>query len=124
MTRIRRGGRELVVEDSEVAGYLKQGYSVIDESGREITPHKAMTYSQAMTENQALKVRETELEKALQAANQKVEALTDELSTLRSSLTAQESLHGLSVKESTPEETEAQKGEKPLKEASHGKTVK
>ncbi len=124
MTRIRRGGRELVVEDSEVAGYLKQGYSVIDESGREITPQKAMTYSQAMTENQALKIREAELEKALQAANQEVEALTDELSVLRSSLTAQESLHGSSMKESTPEETDDQKGEKPLKTATRGKTVK
>ena len=69
MARIKRGGRELVVADSEVTGYLREGYSVIDDRGNELTPAKAMTYTQAMNENIVLKKRNEQLQAQLKMAN-------------------------------------------------------
>ncbi len=54
MARVKRGGRELVIADSEVTEYLKSGYSVIDEHGTDLTPAQAMTYSQVRSENGVL----------------------------------------------------------------------
>ena len=34
MTRVKLGGRELVIDDSELAAYLKLGYAVIDGKGK------------------------------------------------------------------------------------------
>lgn len=72
MARVKRGGRELVIADSEVAEYLKSGYSVIDEHGNELTPAKAMTYNQVLSENGVLKKRVESLSKQLEAANREI----------------------------------------------------
>lgn len=72
MARVKRGGRELVIADSEVTEYLKSGYSVIDEHGNELTPAKAMTYSQVLSENGVLKKRVESLNKQLEAANREI----------------------------------------------------
>lgn len=34
MTRVKRGGRELIVDDAVVTEYLGNGYSVIDDRGQ------------------------------------------------------------------------------------------
>lgn len=72
MARVKRGGRELVIADSEVTEYLKSGYSVIDEHGNELTPAKAMTYNQVLSENGVLKKRVESLNKQLEAANREI----------------------------------------------------
>ncbi len=72
MARVKRGGRELVIADSEVTEYLKSGYSVIDEHGNELTPAKAMTYNQVLSENGVLKKRVESLNKQLDAANREI----------------------------------------------------
>ena len=67
MTRIKRGGRELVVADSAVAEYLKQGYSVIDDKGNELTRAQATTFSQLKAEYDMLKKRFSALNAELEA---------------------------------------------------------
>lgn len=75
MMRIKRGGRELLVNDSEVAEYLNQGYSVIDDKGNVITQGQAMTYEQALAEARGLRQREKALTASLAEANRKIVAL-------------------------------------------------
>lgn len=75
MTRIKRGGRELLVNDAEVAEYLEQGYSVIDNKGNVITHGQAVTYEQAIAQAQALRQREKALTDSLKEANRKIVAL-------------------------------------------------
>lgn len=72
MARVKRGGRELVIADSEVTEYLKNGYSVIDEHGNEMTPAKAVTYNQVLNENAVLKKRVEALSKQLEAASREI----------------------------------------------------
>lgn len=67
MTRIKRGGRELVVADSAVAEYLRQGYSVIDDKGNELTRAQATTFSQLKAEYDILKKRFSALNAELEA---------------------------------------------------------
>lgn len=83
MARIKRGGRELVVADSEVTEYLKQGYSVIDDRGNELTPAKSLTYTQAMNDNIVLKKRNEQLLHQLEAANQKIADLKAEIEAMK-----------------------------------------
>ena len=75
MARMKRGGRELVVADANVAEYLKMGYSVIDEHGNELTHTKAVTYQQAMLENVDLRARVKALTASLENANTKIVGL-------------------------------------------------
>lgn len=75
MTRIKRGGRELLVNDNEVAEYLEQGYSVIDNMGNVITHGQAVTYEQAIAQAQTLRQREKALTDSLKEANAKIAAL-------------------------------------------------
>ena len=57
MTRVKRGGRELVVPDSDVAEYLADGYSVIDDQGNVLTKTQAMSFSQLKAEYDTVKVQ-------------------------------------------------------------------
>ena len=78
MTRIKRGGRELTVDDSVVAEYLKEGYSVIDDHGNEITRGAAQNLSQAQRELAAERQRTTTLAAALDDAYRHIAELEDE----------------------------------------------
>lgn len=84
MTRVKRGGRELIVDDAVVAEYLGNGYSVIDDRGNEITRGKALDYATAMRELAEVKAHDAALAIALDEANAKIKALTAENKKLRS----------------------------------------
>ena len=79
MTRIKNGGRELVVADSEVDEYLKEGYVVIDEKGNPLSKPKAVTYMQAVQENIVLKAQVKSLTAALEDANSQIVELSKRL---------------------------------------------
>lgn len=81
MARMKRGGRELVVADANVAEYLKEGYSVIDDHGNELTHSKAVTYQQAMVENADLRARVKALSTSLEKANNRIVELEAVIST-------------------------------------------
>ena len=68
MTRVKRGGRELIVDDAVVTEYLGNGYSVIDDRGKEITRGKALDYATAMRELAEVKAHDTALAIALGTA--------------------------------------------------------
>lgn len=82
MTRIKRGGRELTVNDSVVAEYLKEGYSVIDDHGNEITRGTAQNLGQALRELNAERQRTASLSQALADANERIAALEAEIASL------------------------------------------
>ena len=89
MTRVKLGGRELVIDDSELAAYLKLGYAVIDGKGNELSMCKAATFEEAVadkqrliidlegfrTENIAHKAELQRLKKDLAAAREEIETL-------------------------------------------------
>ena len=83
MTRIKRGGRELTVNDSAVAGYLREGYSVIDDHGNEITRGNAQNLGQALRELNAERQKTASLSQALADANERVAALEAEIASLK-----------------------------------------
>lgn len=135
MTRVKNGGRELVVNDSEVAAYLEMGYAVIDESGKTVTPGKPMTYGHLIAENEALKSREEVLENALNLANAEIESLRkklEERSVLDESSSdlatrpelAQISLKSESMNNCPSEKTEAESGVSGLKTTGRKKAAK
>ena len=88
MARIKRGGRELVVADSDVAGYLEQGYSVIDDKGNAISRAKAVTYEQAIAENAELKDKAKQAVTALEASNTRITELEGQVKALKKDLDA------------------------------------
>lgn len=77
MTRIMRGGRELVVADSDVAEYLKLGYSVIDDQGNVLKRSQAMSYSDLKAEHDILKRQHDGLKLAHDQLKQEAEGLRD-----------------------------------------------
>lgn len=86
MTRVKRGGRELIVDDAVVTEYLGNGYSVIDDRGNEITRGKALDYATAMRELAEVKAHDAALAIALNEANAKIKALTAENKKLKSAV--------------------------------------
>lgn len=78
MTRIKRGGRELTVDDSVVAGYLREGYSVIDDHGNEITRGTAQNMSQALRELKQEQDRCKSLAVSIAEANERITELQAE----------------------------------------------
>ena len=75
MPRIIKGGRELVVSDSDVTAYLNQGYAVIDEKGNVLSKAKAVTFQEVMAENTVLRKRVKDLATAQEAAAAEIAAL-------------------------------------------------
>lgn len=86
MARVKRGGRELVIADSNVTEYLNQGYSVIDDKGNEIKHGKAMDYMSAMKRIAELEAHDAALGKSLTAANNEIAKLRAENKKLREKL--------------------------------------
>lgn len=90
MTRIKRGGRELLVPDESVAEYLQDGYSVIDDKGNVLTHTQSRTYSELKAENNALKTKVKGLEVEFErlkadyaVKEEQIAALKAELETLK-----------------------------------------
>ncbi len=90
MTRIKRGGRELLVPDESVAEYLQDGYSVIDDKGNVLTHTQSRTYSELKAENNALKTKVKGLEAEFErlkadyaVKEEQIAALKAELETLK-----------------------------------------
>ncbi len=79
MTRMKKGGRELVVSDSDVAAYLNEGYAVIDEKGNVLSRAKSVTYGEAMAENGDLRKRVQALTASLEAAHTEIADLKKQL---------------------------------------------
>lgn len=94
MPRIIKGGRELVVSDSDVTAYLNQGYAVIDEKGNVLSKAKAVTFQEVMTENTELKKRVKELATAQEAATTELATLKKQMKALKKSTKADEKKSG------------------------------
>lgn len=86
MTRIKRDGRELVIDDAAVTEYLAQGYSVIDDHGNEVKRGKTMDYASAMRRLAEVEAHDAALAKSLEEANAKIKALTAENRKLKADL--------------------------------------
>ena len=83
MTRMKRGGREIVIDDAVVTEYLNQGYSVIDEKGNEVTRGKALDYASAMRELAEVRAHDAALAISLSEANEKIKRLNAEIKKLK-----------------------------------------
>ncbi|MEG2621416.1 MAG: hypothetical protein RSC06_00825 [Clostridia bacterium] len=86
MTRVKLGGRELIIDDSELTVYLAMGYSVIDGKGNELSRGKAISYDQAVRENEDMKKRLSKATKDLEALHTERSELQIELLQAQSDL--------------------------------------
>lgn len=96
MVRVKLGGRELRIEDSAVAEFLKKGYSVIDDNGNVIQEGHVTNYNQAIERNKALVEENAALKEQCanlsdefaqaMAANESCAALINSLETANASL--------------------------------------
>ena len=121
MTRIKRGGRELLVPDESVAEYLQDGYSVIDDQGNELSHTQSRTYSELKAENASLKVRLKALSSEFERVKAESEAKDERIAALKAQL---EMLDGESDEETPTEPTgnEAGDTEKTVPTASTNKS--
>lgn len=88
MIRVIRDGRELVVAEAEVTGYLEEGYSVIDAQGNVLSKAKAKTYEQAMADNKQLLAQFRQAVAEKDAANKALMAKTEEIKKLKGEIKA------------------------------------
>ena len=88
MTRVKLGGRELVIDDSELAAYLKLGYAVIDGKGNELSKCIAATYEQAVADNKTLLAENKRLITDLEGFRTENIAYKAELQRLKKDLAA------------------------------------
>lgn len=88
MIRVIRDGRELVIAEADLAGYLEEGYSAIDAQGNVLSKAKAKSYEQAMIDNKQLlaQLRQAVAEK--DAANKTIMKQAEEIKKLKSELEA------------------------------------
>lgn len=85
MTRVIKDNRELRVDDHEVAEYLKNGYSVIDDHGNIVERGNAINYESAMLRINELENYISTLRLNLQDAYSRI----DELEGKNKKLTAE-----------------------------------
>lgn len=116
MPRIKRGGRELVVSESVVREYLRDGYSLIDDQGNIIQPNAPMNYAQAMSEISTLKEREAQLETALSETNEALHAVKKHAEALEAENDALKAELD-SMKDHTHDPSAAQSAYSPVEEA-------
>ena len=87
MTRVKRGGRELVIDDAIVTEYLNNGYSVIDDHGNEVKRGKALDYASAMRRLSEVEAHDAAVAVSLNDANERIKELTSENKKLKAELT-------------------------------------
>lgn len=75
MTRVIKGGCELMISDSAVTEYVRKGYSVIDKKGNIVPVNKPLTYDEAMKQITTLEARCKGLVDALNKANDQIKVL-------------------------------------------------
>jgi len=78
MTRVKKGGREYLVDDSRVDEYLAQGYNVIDARGNVIRNGGATNYDVLLVENSELKQAVKRLEASNKELASQLESKTEE----------------------------------------------
>lgn len=105
MTRIKRGGRELLVPDESVAEYLQDGYSVIDDQGNVLTHTQSYTYSELKAENASLKVRLKAISSEFERVKAESEAKDERIAALKAQLEMLDGDQEGDPEQETPPET-------------------
>lgn len=82
MTRVKLGGRELNIPDELVTEYVAKGYSVIDSKGNTLRLGKAITYEQAIVENNRLEAENKKFRAVMTKQEQEIEELKALVNTL------------------------------------------
>lgn len=83
MTKVRRGGRELTVKDTDVSMFLEQGYDVIDDRGNVIEHAGPMDYKTSMKRIAELEARNADLVERLNEATADLAKVRKELKALQ-----------------------------------------
>ena len=116
MTRIRKGNRELSVEDGSVDAYIADGWQILDARGNVVRHGTTVSYSGLLIENNELRqtvkrletvVASLEAEEARKEAD--IAALVDELEKAKAAQNG--------VATPSPNASEAKDGTKPARNA-------